>query len=954
MGYLHNIQVITKRLSAMFLLVAFAILGFSQQVTVKFTGQLNSSRYQRLDSVKVTNITRGWTETVHYPDTIAILSQTTGLETISSDADALYQNVPNPFDCTTTAELAISRSSDITLMLIDVNGRTLTSYNATLDAGIHKFEISAEKPQTYLLNAQVGTKSYSIRMVNIGTGCGNAIKYLGGTQDITAKLECLNEFRIGDNMGYTGYATINGNALASATFIQQQIASQHITLNFSSQATLPEVTTLSATAVSHTTATIRGWATGQTQAGFLYGTSPDNLQYNVTATQSLSEEFSAQLTGLAENTTYYYKAYAINSAGAASGETLSFTTTQSASTIPEVITYTAISISSNAATIRGYLQNGGQNTTLGFLYGNSPNNLQYNVTTSQTNNQEFSYRLTGLTPNTTYYFQAYATNITGSDIGDILNFTTTSQSASINPTVITLSATSVGPTSATINGEVTNGAEYTTIGFMYGTNPSNYNLQHNVIAEQTPSNGFSYQLNDLSPNTTYYFKAYATNSNGIFYGDLLNFRTTPTSSQYNVEINFSGLGNNNFNTYAYYFIPLDSVIIENLTRNWTRTLYYPDTTLYINFSSGRTIIDSNITSSDRLKCTGYTTYRNNSYTSEIRTITPSTNQNISLIFHIPYCDNKTTIIELQDCEPITYNGITYDHSGIYTIGQYITARGCDSTVLLDIRIRDHLFTEIEVNTCEDSYEFGDSIYTENGIYQYTYTSVNGCDSMVSLILTLGEGFRDARDGNVYCTVTIGDQVWMKENLRYLPQVHTESNKSDSYSRYYVYGYSGSNVNAAKATENYEKYGVLYNWNAAMTACPAGWHLPSDTEWTLLEIYLENNGYNFDGYIDSDNNRDTHNVIAKSLAATSGWTTSDIQNSPGILQPKNNSSGFNGKPGGENYIGGFHRINECAIWWTSTPNTGSNCWDRYIFFSRDFCNRTNNHRSIGMSVRCIQD
>lgn len=134
-GYLHNIQSITKRLSAMLLLVAFAILGFSQQITVKFTGQLNNSRYQRLDSVKVTNITRGWTETVHYPDTIAILSQTNGLETISSDADALYQNVPNPFDCSTNAELAISRTSDVTLMLVDVNGRTLTSYNSTMDAG---------------------------------------------------------------------------------------------------------------------------------------------------------------------------------------------------------------------------------------------------------------------------------------------------------------------------------------------------------------------------------------------------------------------------------------------------------------------------------------------------------------------------------------------------------------------------------------------------------------------------------------------------------------------------------------------------------------------------------------------------------------------------------------------------------------------------------------------------
>ena len=167
----HIISTLTKCFSAILLLTAYCILGFSQtSITVRFSGQLDGSAYQRLDSVKVTDITRGWTETVYYPDTIAILSQTNGLETISSDADALYQNVPNPFDCTTTAELSVSKTSEVTLMLVDVNGRTLTSYNSTMDAGIHKFEISAEKPQTYLLNAQVGTKSYSIRMVNNGTG----------------------------------------------------------------------------------------------------------------------------------------------------------------------------------------------------------------------------------------------------------------------------------------------------------------------------------------------------------------------------------------------------------------------------------------------------------------------------------------------------------------------------------------------------------------------------------------------------------------------------------------------------------------------------------------------------------------------------------------------------------------------------------------------------------------
>ncbi|MBQ1654899.1 MAG: fibrobacter succinogenes major paralogous domain-containing protein, partial [Bacteroidales bacterium] len=333
---------------------------------------------------------------------------------------------------------------------------------------------------------------------------------------------------------------------------------------------------------------------------------------------------------------------------------------------------------------------------------------------------------------------------------------------------------------------------------------------------------------------------------------------------------------------------------------------------------------------------------------------PSGNQNISLIFHIPYCDDKTILIQLQDCEPITYNGVTYDHSDIYTIGQYLTYKGCDSTIILDVRIREHLFSEMVVNTCEETYDFGGQTYTESGIYQQSFVTEHGCDSIVSLRLTLDNGFRDERDGNVYCTITFGDQVWMRDNLKYLPQVTSPDNTSGGSARYYVYGYNGSNVNEAKATENYEKYGVLYNWEAAMTACPAGWHLPSDTEWSLLEIYLENNGYNFDGYRDSDNDRDTHNVIAKAMAATSEWTRSDVSNAVGWLQEKNNDSGFNGKPGGEKYIHGFQSINECAIWWTSTPNTGDNCWDRYLYFSRDFCNRTNNHRSIGMGVRCIQD
>ena len=112
-------------------------------------------------------------------------------------------------------------------------------------------------------------------------------------------------------------------------------------------------------------------------------------------------------------------------------------------------------------------------------------------------------------------------------------------------------------------------------------------------------------------------------------------------------------------------------------------------------------------------------------------------------------------------------------------------------------------------------------------------------------------FIDSRDGNEYNWVQIGDQIWMAENLKYLPSVVGSGTGSETTPYYYVYGYDGTNVPDAKATDNYATYGVLYNWTAAMNGeassktnpsgiqgvCPAGWHLPSDAEWTELTDYL---------------------------------------------------------------------------------------------------------------------
>ncbi|MCK9320171.1 FISUMP domain-containing protein, partial [Methanoculleus sp.] len=171
------------------------------------------------------------------------------------------------------------------------------------------------------------------------------------------------------------------------------------------------------------------------------------------------------------------------------------------------------------------------------------------------------------------------------------------------------------------------------------------------------------------------------------------------------------------------------------------------------------------------------------------------------------------------------------------------------------------FTDTSTNTPTIwAWDFGDGssstqqnpshAFSTAGTYMVTLTvsNENGSNTASKSITVTNSGsvstdtagtFTDSRDGNDYNWVKIGDQVWMAENLAYLPSVNMVADGSEDAagSYYYVYGYDGTDVTAAKATANYTTYGVLYNWLAAMNACPDGWHLPSDAEWTELTDYL---------------------------------------------------------------------------------------------------------------------
>ena len=187
------------------------------------------------------------------------------------------------------------------------------------------------------------------------------------------------------------------------------------------------------------------------------------------------------------------------------------------------------------------------------------------------------------------------------------------------------------------------------------------------------------------------------------------------------------------------------------------------------------------------------------------------------------------------------------------------------------------------------------------------------------------------EGRTYKTVIINGKEWMAENLAYLPAVYPSSSDSNTDPRYYVYDYQGSDVTAAKATPNYTTYGVLYNWPAAMAACPSGWHLPSDAEWTALTTYLGG-----------------ENVAGGKMkeSGTTHWLSPN--------KGASNESGFSGLPGGYCINGNFYLIGSNCFWWSVTELSTSYIWFLEMYFDDSKIRRRVENEKCGFSVRYIRD
>ena len=212
------------------------------------------------------------------------------------------------------------------------------------------------------------------------------------------------------------------------------------------------------------------------------------------------------------------------------------------------------------------------------------------------------------------------------------------------------------------------------------------------------------------------------------------------------------------------------------------------------------------------------------------------------------------------------------------------------------------------------------------------------------------------DGNVYNTVQIGNQCWMKENLRttrYASGTSIALGSSTSTTMAYRY-YPNNN------SSNVSTYGYLYNWKAVMRnssssvanpsgvqgICPDGWHVPSDAEWTQLTDYVGGQSQ----YYCSNNPEN----IAKALASTSNWTSSTGTCTVGNSQSTNNATGFSALPAGSYSNYGYNYSGLLAYFWSAAESSSSDAYFRLLGYGNAPVYRRSNNQYNGYSVRCVRD
>ena len=221
-----------KKTSLLLAFLMCAIVMTAQQtVTLKFTATTSAGIYYQFDVVNVTNVTRGWTESLVYPDTTMVLTSYDGLHEDYNDG-FMSEAYPNPFNGSANVLFNIGKAGQITAEVMNMNGQRLTEFSGFVDQGTHQLTINLDKPQIAFIVITTSNSQFTKKIIN--TGCGDYNKIEINRLDATYnKSRDGGEFVIGDEMSYFAVAQSNGNTIYSDTVTQAQYNDETIVLTFS-------------------------------------------------------------------------------------------------------------------------------------------------------------------------------------------------------------------------------------------------------------------------------------------------------------------------------------------------------------------------------------------------------------------------------------------------------------------------------------------------------------------------------------------------------------------------------------------------------------------------------------------------------------------------------------------------------------------------------------------------
>jgi len=661
-----------------------------------------------------------------------------------------------------------------------------------------------------------------------------------------------------------------------------------------------------------------------TQRGVCWSMNPNPTTANDFVAQGSGfGTFQSKITGLAANTTYYFRSFASNEKTTTYGNEVNYTIKA-----PVLRTKTAIEVSYTSAKVGGELVNDGGLivSEYGVYWGVFPG-ISFKNSKLIATQKDFKLDLTGLENGKTYYYRTFVQTNLGIAYGEELSFNTLGYNT---PSLTTNLVTSIGTNTATSGGEITSdgGLVITEKGVCWSTTTTP-TIADNKSMEGAGTDSFTSKLDGLEDGITYYVRAYATNSKGTNYGNEVSFTTfaiyKPTLTTNSIS-NISATG-----AISGGVISSDggaSITAKGVC--WSTTSNPTITSNKTNDGSGALSFTSQL--SGLQEGTKYyvrayaTNSKGTSYGNEVSFTTTAINKptlitntitNISSTRAtsggVVSSDGGVSIIAKGICwstssNPTVANNKTNEGSGVESFTSQMT--GLQEGVMYYVRA-------YATNSKGTSY--GQEVsFTTSSNASVTITDI---------------------DGNSYKTVTIGAQTWMAENLKTskysdgtaIPNITDNTQWSNLTSGAWCY-YDNNVANNAK-------YGKLYNWyavskttNGNKNICPTGWHVPTDAEWTVLTDYLGG-----------------ESVAGGKMkeVGTTNW------NSPNT--DATNTSLFTGLPGGYRSANGYYsNIGSFGYWWSSSEYGTDDAWLRYLNNYNGNAYRYYYYKKNGFSVRCLRD